>query len=280
MQNSRPIHHPGPGWSRCRPRLLIVATLGLSCLFALGSAAAAAPKKPSGSSQSKKPKSSPVTTAQKGMVDANNQLGFAKLRLQQAIRAASQARQDVQKEHDSAPGLQAARRLHGEHQQEMEAEKKAIRDELAYNSTYQAALKKKEELKQRMNSLSAPDSPEGKAAFAGYQEASKQIRDLENEAFTRNTKVKTMLTEAAQEEEEIRELVKGRNAAIQNDPRLANVKNEITQAKAAVAIAEQQAVAAKQKLVLAQQEYARQAAAKAAASNKKKPSKGRKPPQR
>jgi hypothetical protein len=280
MQRTRPILTPrlkSCAWQR---QLLVVSMLGMSCLFAFSAATAAPPKKPSSSSQSKKPKANPVTTAQKEMVDANNQLGFAKLRLQQAIRAASQARQDVQKEHDSAPGLQAARRLRGEHQQEMEAEKKAIRDELAYNSTYQEALRKKEETKQRINSLSAPESPEGKAAFAAYQEATKQIRDLENEAFTRNTKVKTMLTEAAQEEEEIRELVKGRNAAIQNDPRLANVKNEITQAKAAVAIAEQQALAAKQKLVLAQQEYARQAAAKAAANTKKKPAKGRKPPKR
>jgi hypothetical protein len=244
---------------------------------------AAPPKKPAagnkGSSKGAAQKSNPVTGAQKNLFDANNQLGFAKLRLQQAIRTASQTRLDVQKEHDASPGLQTARRLHNEHQQEMEAEKKAIREELAFNSSYQEAMRKKEESKQKLAGMSAPESAEGKAAFAAFQEASKQVRDLENEAFNRNTKVKTMLADAAVEEEEIRDLLKGRNDAIASDSRLSRVKEEIVQSKMAVALAEQQVMAANQRLAVAQQQYAQQMAAKAAANNKNKSSK-KKPPKK
>lgn len=180
-----------------------------------------------------------VRQAEQRLRDARKQADEAKQALAQATAAHKKAndhvgdtREKVEREHDMAPALVAARRQSDLAKTEYEAARAELLKTLHGKPEYQAASEARELAKQKLAGLSPSAAANERELLAKqFQQAGDVVRNLEKAAIAADMPTSRAEGRYQKEMAELRTLVERRNQAVDQDSRLTRAKSELKNAK-------------------------------------------------
>ena len=170
---------------------------------------------------------------------ANAALTSAQAALKKAEDHAKEVRKKVEAEFDSAPELVAARAQFKKYDDEFTQLKGPLMEQLQSQADYQAALAAKEAAKKK-----------GPKEFS---DATNKVKEMALAAVNASAPAKAAYAGKTESEAKLQELVKKRNAAMEQDSRISALKGDHDKAKAAVAQAQTKLASERRQLADAQQ---------------------------
>jgi hypothetical protein len=162
-----------------------------------------------------------VDQARKEADAANAALISAQAALKKAEDHAKEVRKKVEVEFDSAPELVAARAQFKKYDDEFTQLKGPLMKQLQNQADYQAALTAKEAAKKK-----------GPKEFS---DATAKVKEMAMAAINASAPAKAAYAGKTESEAKLQELLKKRNAAMEQDSRITSLKGDHDKAKAAVA---------------------------------------------
>jgi len=209
---------------------------------------------------------------QRDAAAAAARLNLAKSQIDDARDKAVDTRNEVVKERDRAPSLQAARKLWEEARIALAQASEPVLDKLEQDPQYKEAVAERDALRQQATKLKA-DTPAQSRVQSEWSQASVRVRQLEKGALLADPRTKSAMEALEREEADARELIERKEQEIKSDPNLSAATAEIRQAKAMLTNAQANYAAELRQLAQAQQNLATRA--NQAAASKKNQGKGK-----
>lgn len=180
-----------------------------------------------------------LRAAQASFAAAKARVATAKAHLRQLSHDAPLKWKEVEKLHDSESQLVAARESYDRSRKALEEAKRPLLDKLRSQPEYHRAVTERDALQAKLKGLPLDSSYERKDTEHQFALAQKRVRDLEKQALESDSEGKTLLASAGQDESSLQEMIRQKEADMQNDPTLAGIRDSIARAKVDVAAAEQ-----------------------------------------
>jgi hypothetical protein len=243
------------------------------CLIC-GTPLAAAPKKANSKSAPKSPVAQAkerLETAKRDYAGAVGRVQAAKMALEHNQQQAGETRKAVHQDHDSTATLQAARSASEDARKSLEEKKRPLLAAVHDQPEYRKAVAQRDALQQKLKNLPPDiDKQDRKALEHELALAMARVRQLEKAGLESDPSAKGLLDDLSQAEAALQELVRERDTAIANDPRIASSLQAIERAKTDLAMAQQAATMQANMLAAAERDYAQKNAAEQAKHQKKK----------
>lgn len=250
----------------------------VAILFAMAIAvgvAAPAPgaKKPT-YSRNNDNRNSSVNRAKQAADQARQNLSKAQQQLSQARQQAAAAdnkadreshqldvvRQAVQREHNSAPGLQNARRDANDSRAQFEELRKPVLEKLAETRAYQDAVAERDRLNEQLQKLPAAPTEYRRQLEHNHALAVANVHGMEKAALDADPALRRARESLEADEREVRARIQKRDVEISQDSRLNQAMSEASRAHAAEDAARQKLAAEARQLANARQNYAQKSA--------------------
>lgn len=196
-----------------------------------------------------------VQNAQRSAAAAAMQMEAAKKGIDHARDKAISTRNDVVKEHDRAPSLEAARRLWEEARGKLAEASEPVLDKLEADTDYRAAVAERDNLKAKVLKLKNGSAEQARVQKE-WSEAATRVSQMEKTALLADPRTKAAMDEVAREEADVKELLRKKEQDIKSDSSLNSATQEIQQAKAALANAQAHYAAELRQLAQARQNLA------------------------
>lgn len=197
-----------------------------------------------------------VSNAQRQLAEARQQAVAADNRADRQSYETERIREEVRKEHDSAPGLQTVRRMANESRSQFEELRKPVLEQLARTRPYQDAVAERNRLTERLQAMPSTQTEQRSQLEHEYALANVRVHQLEKEALEADPALRKAKESLDIDERDVREQVRRRDAEIAQDSRLNAAQSEVSQARAAADAAKDRVAQEARQLVKAQQNYA------------------------
>lgn len=216
-----------------------------------------------------------VAGAQRQWADARRQAVAADNRADRQSYETEKIREEVRKEHDSAPGLQTVRRMAKESRSQFEELRKPVLEKLVQSRPYQLAAEERNRLNEQLKAMPSTQTEQRSKLEHEYALANARVHQLEKEAIEADPALRKAQESLDIDERDVREQVRRRDAEIAQDSRLSAAQAEVSQARAAADAAQDRVAQEARQLASAQRNYAQKTLAVKQAQTRKTQAKRR-----
>lgn len=198
-----------------------------------------------------------LETAKQRAASARAEAATAQGDVGRATERLKATRLRVEQDHDAAPALVAARQEFASSKAALEAASAPVLAAARQRAEYQGAVTRRESARKEMG-LSRGGTAEREKLAREILDASTALHKLEQDAIAADPAAAAAQQKVTQAETSLRELVRQRDAAIRNDPRVAQNMGELDTANAALAAAQQRVAGAERHVGSAEREVQRE----------------------